>query len=37
LEKFKEKYKPGIKKSELWKYADEIKELIEANYRYRQI
>jgi len=37
LEKFKEKYKPGIKKSELWKYADEIKELIEANYGYRQI
>ena len=37
LEKFKEKYKPGIKKSELWKYADEIKELLEAGYGYKQI
>jgi len=37
LEKFKEKHKPGIKKSELWKYADEIKELLEAGYGYKQI
>ena len=37
LEKFKEKYKPGIKKSELWKYADEIKELLESGYGYKQI
>ena len=37
IDKFTKIYKPGNRKSKLWKYTDEIKELLEKNYSYKQI